>query len=307
MFSRVLALFILFSLGAVHPHERMVKSGSLDIWTQSFGEKRHESVLLISGLGTQGIYWPEEFCERLAGAGYFVVRFDNRDVGKSSIASEPYSLFDMAHDAVAVLDAYEIGKTHIIGASMGGSITQIIAATFPDRVLSAVMRGGTPDFNAAFKALDDKPVESPLSAPIKSYIEFYHRPHDPTKSVFEKHLDEWRAANGEKTPFDEVGMRAFIEKSLERGGHPAASSRHWEAISIAAERVRDLVSTIVAPTLIIHGREDPLFPEDHAIATVERIKGAKLVMYPEMGHAPNHIHWPLMTDAILSFLAERCF
>jgi pimeloyl-ACP methyl ester carboxylesterase len=151
--------------------ERIIKANGIEIWTEDFGEASHIPILLIMGATAQGIRWPTPFCQQLADKNRYVIRYDHRDTGQSSCfdyAETPYTLADMADDAVGVLDAYDIAKAHIVGLSMGGMIGQIMAIEHPDRIHSLVSISSSPANGSQAVAITGF---EPLPPPTPKYHE----------------------------------------------------------------------------------------------------------------------------------------
>jgi pimeloyl-ACP methyl ester carboxylesterase len=271
-----------------------LSANGLQIEYDTFGDSNAEPILLIMGLGTQMIAWPPAFCNALAEAGHFVVRFDNRDVGLSTKLDGlkapgpfrfllhrlfglplrvPYTLQDMAADAVGVLDALDIPAAHVVGASMGGMIAQLVAASFPGRVktlTSLMSTSGDPD-------LPGPPRE------ISRHL-FSERPKSNEMDDLVPYLlKSFRLLMSPEYPRDDEELRPLIVESLERSNYPQGFKRQLAAIVADGSRVKRL-STIEAPTLVIHGKEDPLVPVDAGFSTALHIRGAKLELIDGMGH-----------------------
>lgn len=290
----------------------IVSANGIEIAYDEFGGVRAPAILLIMGLGTQMIAWPEPFCEQLAARGFRVVRFDNRDIGLSTkfdsagpvdvgaafmqaiarkpVAS-PYKLHDMAADAVGLMDALGIQRAHVAGASMGGMIAQVVAATYPNRtqsLVSIMSSSGNPDLPPA-----KQDAIGALLAP---------RPNaDDREKIIAHGMNVYRiiGSPGFPTPDDE--LRAKIERSTDRSYYPVGVGRQLVAVLASGSRV-DLLKTITAPTLVIHGADDPLVPVQAGEDTAKHVPGAKLQIIPGMGHdlAPGLV--PILADAI----AEHC-
>jgi pimeloyl-ACP methyl ester carboxylesterase len=272
-----------------------VKANGIAIEYDSFGAKDAEPMLLISGLGVQMIRWTQPFCERLAAHGYRVIRFDNRDVGLSShfhnapipdiatVASAvargerpevPYSLYDMANDAVGLLDALELKRAHIVGRSMGGMIAQLIASEHPHRTLSltSIMSStGNPDL--------------PPAAPEVMALLTQRAPHpgEDEEGYLAHNLAFSRAIASPGYPLDESVQRAQALAEVKRAYNPAGFGRQIAAIVATGDRRRRL-NTITTPTLVIHGANDPLIPVAGGVDTAAHIRGATLEVIEGMGH-----------------------
>lgn len=252
------------------------------------------AILLIMGLGTQMIAWPESFCNQLAAAGFRVIRFDNRDIGLSTkmenapkvrLASllfnaflgrqvdAPYSLEDMAADAVGLLDALDIDKAHIVGASMGGMIAQIVAAQYPERTLSLV---------SIMSSSGDPKL--PRSKPKVNAVMFGRRPRpDDREKLIRFGMRMFRTIGSPGYPTPPEVLRQKVEASIDRSYYPVGTLRQFAAIIANGSRV-DMLKTIAAPTLVVHGSDDPLVPVEAGIDTAAHIAGSRLKLVPGMGH-----------------------
>jgi len=273
----------------------IVRTSGIDLACESFGDEGHAAVLLISGLGTQMIRWTTGFCAALAGRGYRVIRFDNRDAGLSThlgalpapdfraLAAElmagrtpqvPYALRDMAADAVGLLDALSIDRAHVVGRSMGGMIAQIMASEYPARVLSltSIMSGtgnpALPQAEPEVMALMTGPKPDPLADP---------------DGFLSHSLAFARRIAGSGSVFDEAAHAALVREETRRSHDPAGSARQLAAMVTAGDRRAQLAS-ISVPTLIVHGSEDPLIPPACGEDTAAAIPGAEFQLVSGMGH-----------------------
>ena len=256
-------------------------------------QRGRPAVLLIMGLGMQLTAWPPAFVRALVGAGYRVVRMDNRDAGLSQHLDQlgtpnllwnslkqkfglrvtlPYTLADMGHDAIGVLDALRIAQAHLIGVSMGGMIAQRVAIAAPARVLSLTsimsssggrnLPGPTPE---VLRALLTRPAGRSESAVV-----------DHTARLF-------KLIGSPGFPLEDKTLRDGVLASVRRSFHPVGTLR--QMVAIVGDRSRaDALASVTAPTLVIHGRDDPLVPYACGVDTARRIAGARLVGIPGMGH-----------------------
>ncbi len=289
--------------------EQIAAVGDLELCYETFGDRSDPALVLIMGLGTQMIAWREEFCERLAAAGFFVVRFDNRDVGRSTALDDlpvpttwqllgrdkqaaGYTLEDMALDAVGLLDHLGIERAHVVGASMGAMIAQTVAINHPDRVRSLVsIMGSTGARSSGQPQLRTAKVL--LSVP----------PAD--RAGFVEHMVKTFTLIGSPGfERDEDELRRFAEATFDRGRNPAAGARHLAAI-IASGNRRPLLRAITAPTLVIHGRADTLVRPSGGRATARAIPGSTLLEIPGMGHDLPRDVWPEIVDAIVANAARE--
>ncbi len=282
--------------------EQTATVGDLELCYETFGAPDAPPLLLVMGLASQMLLWDDEFCELLAAAGFRVIRFDNRDVGRStwlrgskipkrwqlltrSASGAAYSLQDMAGDAVGLLDALGIGAAHIVGASMGAMIAQLIAIDHPDRTLSLV---------SIMSTTGNRKVGAP-GRRIGLYM-LRKTPRD-REGYIQDHLDTYRLIGSQDFDFDEDYKRARAEQLFERGIYPAGSARQLAAIVAAPDRTARLAE-VRAPTTVIHGDADQLVNISGGRATAEAIPGATLVIIEGMGHDLPRALWPRIVDAI---------
>ena len=276
-------------------------ANGIQIEYDTFGESSSPPLLLIMGLSAQMIDWEKEFCKQLAEKGLFVIRFDNRDVGLSTKFEEAgipdiiaamrgqefqaaYSLEDMADDAVGLLDALGIEKAHICGASMGAMITQVIGYRHPSRILSLILIMGTTS-NPELPPPKPEAMEM-LITPVPEEREAY----------IENTVVMWKVFWG-SLDFDEDIVRKRAAVSYDRAFYPEGILRQHAAIISDGNRKPGLAS-ITAPTLVIHGSEDPLLPVEHGRDTVEAILDAELLIVEGMGHCLPKVAWSQIVDAI---------
>jgi len=291
------------------PH---VTANGIQIEYDAFGDRSSPALLLIAGNGAQLIVWDAGFCERLAKTGLYVIRFDNRDVGLSTKFDEAgmpdlmaafqaamlgqkvesaYTLDDMADDAVGLLDAMGIGKAHICGASMGGMIAQIVAYRHPGRILTLTSMMSTTGNPALPFGRQDAiaALLAPAPAERGAYVEHY--------------VNVWRRIWSPGFPFEEENVRKFMEKSYDRCYCPQGMARQNAAIIAGGDR-RPKLASIKAPTLVIHGADDPLIPVAGGKDTAESIPGAKLLIVEGMGHDMPQGVWAQIVDAVAKHTAQ---
>jgi pimeloyl-ACP methyl ester carboxylesterase len=289
-----------------HTPEALAKSNGIELCYDTFGDRSAPPLLLIMGLGAQMIVWEDDFCEQLAGRGYHVIRFDNRDIGRSTRLPQlgtpdimaligqalmgkpveaPYKLGDMAADAVGLLDALRVERAHVVGASMGGAIAQEMAIHHPQRLrtLTSIMSStGDPSLPQA------KPeAMAVLLAP----------PPKDKQEYLANHKKTWQVLRGPGFPEDEARDPARAEASYARGLNPPGVARQLAAIIASGNRTEAL-QAVRTPTLVIHGDADPLILVEGGVATANAIPGAKLVRIEKMGHALPISMWGRVIDAI---------
>jgi len=284
--------------------QRVIQANGLQFWTETFGDNQRPAILLVMGNAGQSILWPQQFCEQLANKGYFVIRYDHRDVGLSSpvdYAKNPYNLLDMAKDAISICDYYGIKKVNVVGASMGGEIAMIMGAHFPDRINSLTLMMTSTDMSVGLAALQDQPSNSTLSKPNPEYIAWLKNMMANPKSTVEGQVSQYiegvRLANGSKIPLDEELIHQLVMQMFARMRYPTNQKNHFLAIQASYALHSEAPSKIKVPTLILHGDQDPIFPVDHAYAIQKAIPHSKLAIVPGMGHT---VHTPFFNIIIES-------
>ena len=275
--------------------------GAIKLCYETFGSENDPPMLLIMGLGGQMILWPDDFCAQLADRGFYVVRFDNRDIGRSTrIHGKPptpaqllrrridpvlYTLSDMAADAAGLLSRLGLAPAHVVGVSMGGMIAQSLAARHPDTVRSLVsimsMTGsrwaGQPALKIYPYLLGAAPTER------EAYIE---------------HMSRMFAKIGSTgLPQDSALIRDTMARSYDRGHDPEGPGRQLGAIVASGDRTAEC-RTITASTLVIHGSKDPMVSPSGGKATAKAIPGARLMTVEGMGHDLPEAAWPKIIPAI---------
>jgi pimeloyl-ACP methyl ester carboxylesterase len=276
--------------------ERLIEANGVGLCTEAFGDPRDPPILLIMGIGASMLWWEKGFCRMLADGGRFLIRYDHRDTGRS-ITYEPgrpgYTGDDLVADATGVLDAYEIPAVHLVGVSAGGAFAQLLALDHPDRVLSLVLISTSPAL----------PVGRELPPPTEEFGRFVSTStvdwSDPD-SVVDYQVDYSRVLGGTR-PFDEEALRDLVRRDIERARDFASLQNH-DAIPDGDRRHQPL-SSIAAPTLIIHGTADPMFPVEHGEALAEEIPGARLLALEGAGHGVNRADWETIAQAILEHTA----
>jgi pimeloyl-ACP methyl ester carboxylesterase len=285
-----------------------VDSNGIQIEYETFGEPASPALLLIIGLGGQLTFWDEKLCQKLAQQGKYVIRFDNRDAGLSTKIEEagvpdimqtiealmkgetinpPYSIEDMADDAVGLLDALGIEKAHICGMSMGGMIAQTIAINYPKRVLSLI-------------SIYSKTGDPEEPQPKPEAMEFLLTPPPEERAAYIEHgIRVFSIISGPGFPYDKEWLRNFVAHSYDRVFYPEGTARQLVAI-MAQKNRRPALKSLSTPTLVIHGADDPLVNVEGGRNTAGDIPGAKLMIIDGMGHdMPHGGAWPQIIDAIV--------
>jgi pimeloyl-ACP methyl ester carboxylesterase len=276
--------------------------GGIGIAYEGFGDPSDPTVLLVMGLGMQMLAWDEEFCERLVGRGFYVVRFDNRDIGLSTkvgggppnvlagalglTGSSRYTLSEMAGDAAALLDRLEVERAHVVGVSMGGMIGQSLAARHGDRVLSlcSIMSGPG----------GRRPSMMPRLGVIGTLLA---RPPREREAYADFVARLFARIGSPAFPPDRERLRERSLLMYDRCFYPTGTARQLMAIMASGDRAAEL-RRIACPTLVIHGREDKLVPPSAGKAVAREIAGARIELIEGMGHDLPRELWPRITDAI---------
>ena len=290
----------------------IVSANGIDIAYDEVGNQKSPAIVLIMGLGTQMIAWPDAFCAALADSGFRVIRFDNRDVGLSTkiesalpvdlataIAramtgkpiNPPYTLGDMAADTIGLMDVLDIKRAHIVGASMGGMIAQIIAAHHQDRTrtLTSIMSSS------------GDPKLPPATAEAMAALLAPRPGIEDRENAIQHGMKVYRAIGSPGFPTSDPELRAKVERSVDRSYYPSGVGRQFLAILACGSRV-EMLTGIKVPTLVIHGADDPLVPVEAGGDTAKHVPGSKLKIINGMGHDLATGLIPVLADAI----AEHC-
>jgi pimeloyl-ACP methyl ester carboxylesterase len=284
--------------------ELTAPANGIEIVYQAFGDPADPTMLLIMGLATQMLAWDEGLCELLAARGFHVVRFDNRDVGRSSkieggprpnlmaalggdLSSASYTLSDMAADSAGLLDHLGVEAAHVVGASQGGMIAQTLAIERPERVLSLTSIMSTTGDPAVGQPHPEALPALLTRAPAdrEGYVEFV--------------LRTWAVIGSPGFDVDEDALRKLAGASHDRGIHPAGTARQLLAILASGDRTAAL-RTLALPTVVIHGSDDALIDVSGGKATAAAIPGAELVQIDGMGHDLPRALWPRFVDVIVA-------
>ena len=283
-------------------------ANGLQIAYETFGDRDHRPLLMVMGLGASMLLWHPDLCAMLAGRGFFVIRFDNRDVGGSShlrdarppdvmgalmrgdTSSASYSLDDMAEDGFGLLDALGLPAAHILGASMGGMIAQVMAARHPERVLSLTSIMSTPA----------PALTNPTPAATTVLMQ---APATTREAAIAQGLEAARITGSPGYPADVQWRTELMGQLWDQGLDPAGTARQLMAIYASGDRTEG-VRGIAVPTLVVHGDSDPLINVSAGRRTAELIAGSELLIIPGMGHDLPRQVWPAIADAV-SAVADR--
>lgn len=268
---------------------------------EQLGDPAGVPLVLIAGLGMQLHSWPAEFCELLTSRGYLVIRFDNRDVGRSTHFDFPpprplamlrkrwhpqqYELADMAADTAGLLDVLSVSSAHLVGVSMGGMIAQTVAARYPDRVQS---------LTSIMSTTGAPRVGRPA---LSTWLMMLSRPARSRAESADRAVRIFRHIGSAGYPFDEKAVRELAELAWDRDPATTGTGRQLGAIMKSGDRTAE-VRTVTAPTLVIHGDHDPMVNPTGGARTAQTIPGARLETMPGMGHDLPRGAWPAIVDLI---------
>jgi pimeloyl-ACP methyl ester carboxylesterase len=286
----------------------LAQANGLTIAYEEFGERGHPTVLLIMGIGSQMINWPEDFCGELARRRLHVVRFDNRDAGESThlhdagrvdvtavlggdTSTAAYTLSDMADDTAGLLDALEIDAAHVVGASMGGMIAQTFALEHPDRTRS---------LTSIMSTTGDPRLPQATPEATAMLLQPSARSRD---ELIGRAVEAYRVLGSPGFEIDEDYLRERAGRSWDRGYDPPGFGRQLAAIYASGNRTERLRALRV-PTLVIHGEDDPLIRMAAGRATAEAIEGAELVAIEGMGHDLPRGAWPRIIEPIAALVGR---
>jgi pimeloyl-ACP methyl ester carboxylesterase len=278
-----------------------------------FGQPSNPPIILTMGLGVQMIYWHDAFCQMLAQQGYWVIRYDNRDIGKSTWLDDlsapnmwdfisntlfrkkvkaPYKLDDMAADLLALMDYLHIDKAHLVGASMGGMISQCAALIAPERVSS---------LTSIMSTTGDRSLPTPKASVSAKLLK--PMPRELEKYVA-RGLEVWQILHHDHYPFDAENIEHLLRTSYQRGFNPKGVARQLAAIMASPART-NVLSQLKMPCLIIHGDSDPLLPLECGLATARAIGHAKMSVLEGMGHTFPQTLWPRIVNDIVDITQAK--
>ena len=269
--------------------ERLTAAGDVELCSDAFGDPADPAVLLVMGMGFQLVHWPEEFCRRLAAEGFRVVRFDNRDAGRSThLPGRRYRLEDMAGDAVRLLDAHGIAAAHAVGASLGGMVAQTMAAEHPGRVRSLASLMSTTGARGVGRTS------------LRVYRHALGRRPRTAEEAVERRLRAFATVGSTGFPQDVDELRRTTALAFQRDPDSRAGARRQlRAVRGAGDRTASL-RRILVPTVVVHGTADRMCAPSGGRATAAAVPGARLMLVPGLGHDLPRGAWPLLLDAVVA-------
>lgn len=279
---------------------------NIKLWTESFGDKQKPAVVLIAGAGASALQWGTKFCEQLAERGYYVVRYDHRDTGlsdKLDFKSTPYSLDDLQQDVLAVMQSHDVKQAHMVGFSMGGYISQLMAINHPEHVATFTSIASTPDHSILINTWEQKPVRrSELEPPTKEILtatnELFGKPATTPDEKVEQMLAFVQLLTGDKVKVDKPFWSQVFYETIEREKSLEVGANHVFAQKSDMCDRRTQLNLVTAPGLAIQGMQDPYFPINHGKKTAEAIPNGHYLAIENMGHAFDPAFWPEMVTAL---------
>jgi pimeloyl-ACP methyl ester carboxylesterase len=273
------------------------ENGDVRLWFETFGDPADPALVLINGLGSQCINYRVEWVQRFVAEGLSVIRFDNRDVGRSTWFDEAgtdgpaYSIEDMADDAAAVIEAAGVDAAHVLGVSMGGMIAQALAIRHPERVLTLTsIMSSTGDLD--------------VGQPSHESLEHILTPSPTDREGYLQHQVTSIRTWGSPAAFDEDWIRTIQGEAYDRAFHPAGQLRQMYAVRTAASRTEAL-GAVTVPTLVIHGDQDKLVDPSGGRRTAEAIPGARFELIEGMGHDYPPMWWDRIVGLVTSLVADE--
>lgn len=275
--------------------EKMILANGVDLCTESFGNPTDPTLLLNAGACLSMVWWPAEFCRKLAEAGRYVIRYDYRDTGRS-ITYEPgqihYSWDDLTDDVVGILDTYGVDRAHLVGLSMGGMIAQLVALKYPERAITLTLMMSKPfaSANAAIPAIES---EAFLSHFAKGATLDWTNETD----VIDYTVESWHLTSaGSKHPFDEKSIQALATEDVQRASN-LSSTNH--AFLAGGDRYANRLGEIDIPTLVVHGTADSMIPYQNGVTLAQEILGATLLTLEGTAHELHRNDWDTIINAII--------
>jgi pimeloyl-ACP methyl ester carboxylesterase len=278
-----------------------LSANGVDICVETVGEPSDPAILLIMGSGASMDWWPDEFCERLAAGSRMVIRYDHRDTGES-VSYEPgapgYTGDDLDEDVVGVLDALDLERAHLVGMSMGAAIAQIVALDHPDRVASLTLISTTSAIPRP-----GKPALPGMSAEASARFAAISEPDWSDREAVIEYMVELERACVGAIPFDEPRFQAYAERAYDRTTNVRSMLTNHDLIDGDDSPNERRLDDLRAPTLVVHGTHDPLFPHEHGQALAQEIPGARLLTLEGAGHDLPRATWDQVVPAILEHTA----
>ncbi|MCP9487951.1 MAG: alpha/beta fold hydrolase [Gaiellaceae bacterium MAG52_C11] len=282
-------------------HDQIVQANGVELCVDTFGDPTDPAILLIGGTACSMDWWEEAFCERLASDPRFIIRYDHRDTGRS-VSYEPaapqYTLGDLTADALGLLDTLGLATAHVVGMSLGGWIGQLVAIDQPERVASLTLISTRPCSSGP----NDPDLPELTDEILAVFTEAAPEPDwSDRTAVIDYIVEGSRPFAAHSRPYDDEGVRQIATRVFDRTANIASSmTNHF---MIEGKRWRERLGEVAAPTLVLHGTEDPLFPYGNAEALAAEIPGAQLLALKQTGHEFPRAVWDIAIPAVLRHTA----
>jgi len=278
-------------------HDEILEANGVDLCVEAFGDPSDAAILLIMGSSASMDWWEDEFCERLAAGSRFVIRYDHRDTGRS-VSYEPgapeYTMRDLVADAVGVLDALGVARASVVGMSMGGAIAQLVALEHSDRVASLTLVSTAP----AGPGPNDPDLPAMSAETGTRFAEARQPDWSDRAAVIDYLVHLARVSASSASPFDEAAFRDLAGRVFDRTINIESSMTNHNAME-AGDRWRERLGELRAPTLVVHGTDDPVVPYGNGVALAREIPGAELLALEQTGHELPRPTWDILVPAIL--------
>jgi pimeloyl-ACP methyl ester carboxylesterase len=278
---------------------KVVTDNDVSLYTESFGNPANEPIILVMGAMSSGVWWPDNFCARLAAMDRYVIRYDHRDTGKSTSyepGQTPYSVEELADDVVRVLGGYGLEDAHLAGMSLGGFLSQLVALKYPSRVKSLTLISSE-------RLADTDPDMPPFDPAI---IEYHQQAGtldwSDKDAVVEYQVGAWRINSGTAHVFDAEKIRQIAQESFDRTPNMLTTLNHTTLSG--GEEWLGRLNEITASTLIIHGTEDPVLPYAHGLALKAAIRNSELLTLQGTGHELHPEDWQVILQALKNQTSE---
>ena len=278
--------------------EKVIKKNDIELYTESFGSENKPAILLVAGATVSMLYWDAEFCQKLADKGFFVIRYDNRDVGKSTFyepGTTPYDIVDLTNDAILILNAYKIDKVHFVGISLGGLISQIASIKYPDRVetLTLMSTGPWGDSDPTIPEMDTRILDFQSKSGTVDWT---------NENSVVNYLIEGAALMGGRKQFDKQRGEKLIR--AEFNGAKSYLSMFNHAALQGGEEYYNRLNEIKHPTLVIHGTDDLIWHFKHTGVLLKEIEDSRLIQLEGTGHELHFDDWDIIIDGITKHINE---
>ena len=272
--------------------EKIITTNDIELYTENFGNKENPVILLIAGATVSMLYWDEEFCQRLADNGFYVIRYDNRDVGKSTfyeVGKTLYDIVDLANDAIAILDEYKIESAHFFGMSLGGLIAQIASIKYPKRVKTLTLMSTVPwgDSDPTIPEMDPRVLDFQAKSETVDWAN--------EDSVVEYMMEGAALMSGRKQ-YDRERGEKLIRAEFKRANNYFSMFNH--ASIQGGEEYYNRLDEIKQPTLIIHGTDDLIWHFKHTNMLLDKIKNSKLLKLEGTGHELHFKDWDTIIEEV---------